>query len=155
MFKARDYLRAKNGAFLMIVDLSIWRVGMPVLGAWIYGLPGLAVGISIGLALHMVVSPNFSLHPLKFKTLADQSHFVEFKRWMVPNDSKPVDEGCYLYLEANSSEHSKVQLKKLASENGYASYFDFANACLIDEQLWGRVEQDSRAKAAADKFAQE
>lgn len=116
---------------------------------------GLAVGILIGLALHMVVSPYISLHPLKFTTLADQSHFVELKRWMVPNASKPVDEGCYLYIEAKSSEHSKVQLKKRASANGHVSYFDFANACLIDEQLWGRVEQDSRAKAAADKFAQE
>ena len=113
---------------------------MPMLGAWIYGLPGLAVGIVIGLALHMVVSPCISLHPLKFKTLANQSHFVELKRLMVPNASRPVDEGCYLYIEANSSEHSKVQLKKLASAIGHVSYFDFANACLLDEQLWGRVE---------------
>lgn len=152
MSKLCDHERAKNGAYLTIINLSIWRLGFPLLGALIWNIPGLVVGIAAGLLCHVVVRPYVSLNPLRVKQLVDESQFVKLKAWMVPGASKMADADCYSHIETKASEQSKALLKDVASRKGHITYLDYANAALLDEQLWTRIEASLKNDIAAENF---
>lgn len=152
MRKPSDCERAKNGAYLTILNLSIWRLGFPLLGALIWNIPGLVVGIAAGLLCHVVVRPYVSLNPFRVKQLADESQFVRLKSWMVPGAAKMVDAGCYSHIESEASAQSKALLKDVASRKGHITYLDYVNAALLDEQLWARIEASQKTKKAVENF---
>lgn len=152
MSKLSDHERAKNGAYLTILNLSIWRLGFPLLGALIWDILGLVVGIAAGLLCHVVVRPYISLNPFKVKQLADDSQFVKLKSWMVPGATKMVNAACYSHIEAEASEQSKALLKDLASRKGHVTYLEYANAALLDEQLWARIEDSLKNDKAVENF---
>lgn len=152
MSNTLDHERAKNGAYLTILNLSIWRLGFPLLGVLIWNIPGLVIGIAVGLLCHVVVRPYVSLNPFKVKQLVDESQFVKLKAWMVPLASKMVDADCYSHIETKASDQSKALLKDVASRKGHITYLDYANAALLDEQLWARIEASLKSDKAAKNF---
>lgn len=152
MAKQSDHERAKNGAHLTILNLSIWRLGFPLLGALMWNIPGIVVGVAAGLLCHVVVRPYISVNPFRLKQLADESQFVKLKSWMVPGATKMVDASCYFHVEAEVSGQSKALLKDVASRKGHITYLDYVNAVLLDEQLWARIEASHKNKRAVKIF---
>lgn len=148
----KDYKRSIQGAHLTLVNLSFWRLALPLLGALMFDVPGLIVGLALGFICHIIVRPYLSLHPLKVKQINDQSEFIKLKRWMVPAGSKPVEAECYEEIEKNASQQSKAQLKELAALKGFVTGYDYANFCLLDEQLWSRVERENNLEATVRAF---
>lgn len=153
MSKLENHVNAKNGAFLCLLNLSIWRIGFPLIGSAISDIPGLVVGGILGIMCHVMVSPYISVNPFKVKQIDDQSQFVRLKGWMVPKGSRTMDAAGYSHIEKNASEQSKIQLKELAATNGHITYLDYANAELLDEQLWDRIEENLRNEEAEKSFS--
>ena len=149
----KQHERSIQGARLFLLNLSLWRVALPLFGAVVFDVLGLIAGLALGLICHITVRPYFSLHPFKFKQIDDQSEFIKLKHWMVPAGSKPVEPECYEDIEKNASRQFKIQLKELAASEGFVTGYDYANSCLLDEQLWSRIERECKLEAAARAFA--
>lgn len=151
----KQYKRSIQGAHLILVNLSLWRLGLPCFCTMIFDVPGLIVGLGFGLICHLIVRPYLSLNPFKLKQIDDQSQFTKLKHWMVPGGSNSVEPECYEDIEKNASQQSRIQLKELAASQGFLTGYDYANFCFLDKQLWARLEKDRKSEAAAKNFAKQ
>lgn len=143
---------SKHAAFVLLVNLSIWRIASPVVGFYVLGYPGIIIGVAVSYLCHTTVIPYMGLRLFSVRTIQSESDFIPLRRWMIPEPDNRITERGYLKLAEEATKETNAWVKTKSESQGYVSVYDYVNAALIDEQLYKRVSKLEKDKQAASSY---
>lgn len=143
-----DHVRARKSAYLLLVNLSIWRLAGPLIGYWSFSITGLLVGLVMSLVFHLVVKDYVGFNLFTVKSITKKEDFIRLKRWMVAGNKKPLSAVGMKSIDLNATKYAKERL----CNHSLITNYDYANACLFDEQFGKDKELEDDRLAASKTF---
>lgn len=144
----KKYETYLDGLFMVMA----LRYAIPVVGAAFWGSVGFGLGVGAGYLCHIAVRSYVGVRPFRIKQIESERDFVPLRQWMVPKARARVVALCYEAIEKKKSARLTEYAKKIVRENGYLTRLEYANAMLLYEQLWYRLDAEDAIDQAEKEF---
>lgn len=143
-----NHVRARKGAYLLLVNLSIWRLIAPIMGYMLFSISGMVGGLVLSLLFHYLVRDYMGFRLLSLNPISKKEDFIELKRWMVPAASFPLSATGFKSLESEATPYAIEYLSGFST----ITNFNYANACMFDEQFGKDKQIEIDRLSASNNF---